>query len=75
MTRRGLGDEGRPRSPLGPLEGLGNGGGLAGDRRLDPAAFTRGLSVGVLVGAAVAGLGIWRRWRRLGVSEERTSRR
>lgn len=35
---------------------------VLGDRRL--LSFARGLSLGALVGAAIAGLGIWSRFRR-----------
>jgi hypothetical protein len=48
----------------GPLQGLQDMSEFLGDHPVNTSAFVRGLTIGALVGAAIAGLSIWRRLRR-----------
>jgi hypothetical protein len=48
----------------GPLQGLQDVSEYLGDHPMNTGAFIRGLTIGALVGAAIAGLSIWRRLRR-----------
>lgn len=48
----------------GPLQGLGDLSEFVADHPLRPSTFVRGLTIGALVGAAIAGSAIWRRWLR-----------
>jgi hypothetical protein len=52
--------------PRGPLQGLQDLSQIISDHPIDTGTFLRGLTVGALVGAAIAGSAIWRRWRRGG---------
>jgi hypothetical protein len=57
-----MGDSPSPMPPRGPLQGLADlNDQIAGARRPDASAFVRGLVVGALVGAAIAGSTILRR--------------
>ena len=53
-----------PESGRGPLQGLNDLADLVADHPVDSGTFLRGLTIGALVGAAVAGLSIWRRVHR-----------
>ncbi len=57
----GVGNE-RNSMPRGPVEGLGDLSRLLTDEQM--ATFLRGLTVGALIGAAIAGSRIWQRQRR-----------
>jgi hypothetical protein len=48
----------------GPLQGLDDVSDFLADHPLRTNTFVRGLTVGALVGAAIAGLSIWRRLRK-----------
>ncbi len=48
----------------GPLQGLEDLSDFVSEHPLRTGTFVRGLTVGALVGAALAGLSVWRRWRR-----------
>ncbi len=50
----------------GPLQGLGDLSDFMAEHPVHTGTFLRGLTIGALVGAAVAGLSIWRRVRRDG---------
>jgi len=57
-----MGDARSPVPPRGPLQGLADlNDTIAGRKRPDPSAFLRGLVVGALVGAAIAGSTLLRR--------------
>ena len=53
-----------PPTVRGPLQGLAEVSDIIGKHPLHVGTFLRGLTIGALVGAAVAGSAIWRRWRR-----------
>ena len=53
----------------GPLQGLQDLSQILGSRSPKGGSFIRGLTIGALVGAAIAGSAIWRRWRRGGNSK------
>jgi hypothetical protein len=53
-----------PAPVRGPLQGLQDVSAYLDDHPVNTGAFVRGLTVGALVGAAIAGLSIWRRLRR-----------
>ncbi len=57
---------GEPVGVRGPLQGLLDVAGLLEKHPVNTGAFLRGLTIGALVGAAVAGSAIWRRWVRNG---------
>jgi len=62
-------DQSPPGEPLparGPLQGLQDVSDLLGKHPVNTGAFLRGLTIGALVGAAVAGSALWRRWVRNG---------
>ncbi len=48
----------------GPLQGLQDLSEIVAEHPPRVGAFVRGLTIGALVGAAIAGSAIWRRWRR-----------
>jgi hypothetical protein len=48
----------------GPLQGLEDLSEFVAEHPVRTSAFLRGLTIGALVGAAIAGSAIWRRWRR-----------
>ena len=48
----------------GPLQGLEDLSDFVAEHPVRTNTFLRGLTIGALVGAAIAGLSIWRRWRR-----------
>lgn len=48
----------------GPLQGLQDLSEIVAEHPPRMGAFVRGLTIGALVGAAIAGSAIWRRWRR-----------
>ena len=50
-----------PTPPRGPLQGLEDLSELLDDERFDRSRSCAGLTIGALVGAALAGLSIWRR--------------
>jgi hypothetical protein len=55
------------KAPLpirGPLQGLADASEVLTTHPVHVGTFLRGLTIGALVGAAVAGSAIWRRWRR-----------
>jgi hypothetical protein len=54
----------QPTPPRGPLQGLDDLADLLAEHPGGTGAFVRGLTVGILVGAAVAGVTIGRRLRR-----------
>ncbi len=54
----------QPPPIRGPLQGLEDLSEFVAGHPLNTGAFMRGLTIGALVGAAVAGLSIWRRWLR-----------
>jgi hypothetical protein len=60
------GDSAPPDVPeiRGPLQGLQDLSEIVAEHPPHMGAFVRGLTVGALVGAAIAGSAIWRRWRR-----------
>lgn len=53
-----------PSTVRGPLAGLGDLAAALGDPSSALSTFLRGLAVGALVGAAIAGSRLWRRRRR-----------
>ncbi len=53
-----------PTPIRGPLQGLADVSKVLSEHPVHISAFLRGLTIGALVGAAVAGSAIWRRWRR-----------
>lgn len=57
-------DDDLPPPVRGPLQGLQDVSEYLGEHPLKTGAFLRGLTIGALVGAAIAGLSIWRRLRR-----------
>lgn len=57
-------DDEAPPPVRGPLQGLQDLSQLITDHPVHTGTFLRGLTVGALVGAAIAGSAIWRRWRR-----------
>ena len=50
----------------GPLQGLADVSDLIAQHPVRTSTFLRGLTIGALVGAAIAGSAIWRRWLRGG---------
>jgi hypothetical protein len=50
--------------PRGPLQGLDDLSDFLADHPLDSRSFVRGLTVGIFVGAMIAGSAIWRRFNR-----------
>ena len=53
-----------PPPVRGPLQGLEDLSDFVAEHPVRTGAFVRGLTIGVLVGAAIAGSAIWRRWLR-----------
>lgn len=53
-----------PSTPRGPVQGLADVAELLGGRTERTGSFARGLVIGALVGAAIAGSAIWQRRRR-----------
>ena len=53
-----------PPPARGPLQGLEDLSEFVAEHPIRTGTFMRGLTIGALVGAAVAGLSIWRRMRR-----------
>ena len=53
-----------PEHIRGPLQGLRDLSDIVAEHPPRMGAFVRGLTIGALVGAAIAGSAIWRRWRR-----------
>ena len=70
MTDRPEPAPGEPEPPplpaRGPLQGLQDLSQILSDHPVHTRSFLRGLTIGALVGAAIAGSAIWRRWRRGG---------
>lgn len=70
-----MSDEREPEqapSPIrGPLQGLADVNEAITAHPIHLSTFLRGLTIGALVGAAVAGLSVWRRWRRDEAEEDR----
>jgi len=59
-----------PALPVrGPLQGLQDLSQIITSHPVNTGSFVRGLTIGALVGAAIAGSAIWRRWRRGGNSK------
>jgi hypothetical protein len=58
----------------GPLQGLEDLSDFVADHPVNTGTFLRGMTIGALVGAAVAGLSIWRRLRRDREREDRATR-
>ena len=58
--------EDTPPPIRGPLQGLADVSDLLGAHPPHVGTFLRGLTIGALVGAALAGSAIWRRWVRGG---------
>ena len=50
----------------GPLQGLADVSQIISEHPVHAGTFVRGLTIGALVGAALAGSAIWRRWVRGG---------
>ena len=63
MSKGGDPDQ-EPPPIRGPLQGLEDLSEFVAEHPLTTGAFLRGLTIGALVGAAVAGSAIWRRWSR-----------
>ena len=61
---QGFDDDGAPPPVRGPLQGLQDLAEYIGEHPVHTGTFLRGLTIGALVGAAIAGSAIWRRWRR-----------
>ena len=57
------GPDGAPPPLRGPLQGLEDLSDFVSEHPVHTATFLRGLTIGALVGAAIAGLSIWRRIR------------
>jgi hypothetical protein len=55
-----------PSPVRGPLQGLADVSEILGEHPVHLGTFVRGLTIGALVGAAVAGSALWRRWVRRG---------
>jgi hypothetical protein len=60
-----------PPPVRGPLQGLEDLSDFVAEHPVRTGAFVRGLTIGVLVGAAIAGSAIWRRWLRGGARRNR----
>ena len=59
-------DDRTPPTPRGPIQGLAEVAQLLNGRSERGGSFARGLVLGALVGAAIAGSAIWRRRRERG---------